>query len=100
MDAPRAPEPPAAAGRSVFPGFSALSDDIGEVVTRLARHRRRAGLSQTDVAAHMGTSQSAVARLEAGPGDVRLSTLRRYAAALGHELQFGVRPEAQEGEPS
>jgi predicted transcriptional regulator len=41
----------------------------------------------------MGTSQSAVARLEAGQGDIRLSTLRRYAGALGHELQFGVRPQ-------
>jgi predicted transcriptional regulator len=45
--------------------------------------RHELGLSQTQVAARMGTSQSAVARLEAGQGDVRLSTLERYAAALG-----------------
>ena len=31
----------------------------------------------------MGTSQSAVARLESGDGDVRLSSLQRYADALG-----------------
>ncbi|MBV8982879.1 MAG: helix-turn-helix transcriptional regulator [Acidimicrobiia bacterium] len=43
-------------------------------------------LSQTEVAARMGTSQSAVARLESGEADVRLSTLERYAAALGRVL--------------
>ena len=36
----------------------------------------------------MGTSQSAVARLEAGRLDVRLSTLERYAAAVGHVLDW------------
>ena len=46
--------------------------------------RSELGLSQTQVAARMGTSQSAVARLESGDADVRLSTLERYAAALGH----------------
>ena len=39
----------------------------------------------------MGTSQSAVARLEAGAGDVRLSTLERYTAALGVELHWELR---------
>ncbi|HVA03092.1 MAG TPA: helix-turn-helix transcriptional regulator [Acidimicrobiales bacterium] len=50
--------------------------------------RLSVGLSQTEVAARMGTSQSAVARLEAGEADIRLSTLERYAAAVGIELDW------------
>ena len=50
------------------------------------------GLSQTEVAARMGTSQSAVARLEAGAGDIRLSTLERYAAALDQVLNWQLEP--------
>jgi transcriptional regulator with XRE-family HTH domain len=49
----------------------------------------------------MGTSQSAVARLERADGDVRLSTLDRYAAALGQQLGFGLaEPEGGPGERS
>ena len=58
------------------------------LVRDLAAQRQAAGLSQTEVAAVMGTSQSAVARLEAGTGDVRASTLERYAAAIGSELNW------------
>jgi len=58
------------------------------MIGKLAELRRAAGLSQTDVAARMGTSQSAVARLEAGDGDLRASTLERYAAALGHRITW------------
>ncbi len=54
----------------------------------LARVRGELGLSQTEVAARMGTSQSAVARLESGDGDVRLSSLQRYAEALGRDLRW------------
>lgn len=63
-----------------------------QIIGELAVHRRAIGLSQTDVAARMGTSQSAVARLEAGDGDVRATTLERYAAAIGRELAWFVRP--------
>jgi predicted transcriptional regulator len=44
------------------------------------------GLSQTVVAARMGTSQSALARIEAGESDPRLSTIERYAQAIGDEI--------------
>ncbi len=40
----------------------------------------------------MGTSQSVVARLESGSIDARLSTLQRYAAAVGSQLELDVRP--------
>jgi predicted transcriptional regulator len=38
----------------------------------------------------MGTSQSAVARFEAGDLDVRLSTLDRYSTALGAKLEWRI----------
>jgi transcriptional regulator with XRE-family HTH domain len=67
-----------------FPGLG--SSPARQVVEELASLRRRHGLSQTVVAARMGTSQSAVARLESGVDDVRLSTLTRYASAVGGHL--------------
>lgn len=72
--------------RSVFPGFDALHDQRREVIASLVEERIRLGLSQTEVAARMKTSQSAVARFEAGDGDPRLSTLHRYANAVGRDL--------------
>jgi len=84
---------------TVFPGFATVSADVHHIVERLATGRREAGLSQTEIAARMRTSQSAVARLEAGGGDVRLSTLQRYAAALGQVLHFGITPSDAQEQP-
>jgi ATP-dependent Clp protease, protease subunit len=72
----------------VLPGFREMAlrrmaAERAELVRDLVARRQAAGLSQTEVAARMGTSQSAVARLEAGTTDVRASTLERYAAAIG-----------------
>jgi transcriptional regulator with XRE-family HTH domain len=85
------------ARRSVFPGFREISEHRGDLVAQLGAARRRLGLSQTEVAARMGTSQPAVARLESGESDARLSTIERYAAALGVGLQWrlGSRPQGQ-----
>ena len=74
--------------RSVFPGFGDLSASRRELAGELVRLRQQAGLSQTEVAARMGTSQSAVARLESGQADLRLSSLERYAAALGRSINW------------
>jgi transcriptional regulator with XRE-family HTH domain len=85
---------------TVFPGFAELRSDVRDVVDQLAELRRERGMSQTEVAARMHTSQSAVARLEAGRDDIRVSTLRRYAGALGHTVHFGVEPVDQGDEPA
>jgi SOS-response transcriptional repressor LexA len=64
---------------------AARRDDL---IGRLARRRAASGLSQADVAGLMGTSQSVVTRLEAGQSDTQLSTLIKYAEALGVSLDF------------
>ncbi|MPY95882.1 MAG: helix-turn-helix domain-containing protein [Acidimicrobiia bacterium] len=83
---------------SPFPGFDAFAHDQGQLLASLTARRRSLGLSQTEVAARMGTSQSAVARLEAGEADLRLSTLERYAAALGRRLGWVVGDGAVAGD--
>jgi DNA-binding Xre family transcriptional regulator len=80
------------AGLPVFPGFREVAESRRRLLGELVSQRRSLGLSQTEVAARMGTSQSAVARLEAVAGDVRLSTLERYAEALGHTLRWSLEP--------
>ena len=65
-----------------------MAEERGRLVRELAEQRQAAGLSQTEVAARMGTSQSAVARLESGTADVRASTLERYAAAIGGQITW------------
>jgi len=74
--------------KPVFPGFDDMARKRRELVEDLAARRRAIGLSQTEVAAMMQTSQSAVARLESGHSDVRFSTLERYAAALDQHLDW------------
>ena len=78
--------------RSAFPGLGDLSARRRQLIGELVRARQENDLSQTEIAARMGTSQSAVARLESGGLDARLSTLERYAAALGCTVNWQVRP--------
>ena len=56
-----------------------LALDVGEKVRNA---REAAGLSQRELAARMGTSQAAVARLEAGGVGATLTTLQKVATAL------------------
>ncbi|MDQ3932179.1 MAG: helix-turn-helix domain-containing protein [Actinomycetota bacterium] len=81
------------AGLSPFPGFREMAERRRRVIGQLVAERHEQGLSQTVVAARMGTSQSVVARVESGDNDVRLSTLERYAAALGLRLDWELRGE-------
>ncbi len=52
--------------------------------------RLRAGLTQAELAARLGTTQSAIARWEAGGTQPSLETLRRVARACGLELRAGL----------
>ena len=63
--------------------------DISAVV---AAARERAGLTQQELAERAGTSQSAVARLEAGQGNPGLDTIRRLVAAAGFDLRLSLVP--------
>ena len=74
----------------MFPGFREMAERRRTVTGQLVSLRRALGLSQTDVATRMGTSQSAVARFEAGDLDARLSTLERYTTALGARLEWRI----------
>lgn len=76
-------------------------DDLVEHAARLAQaddelrwaliqSRREAGLSQRDVAEIMGVRQPTVATFESQDNDPRLSTLRRYALAVGADVAHQV----------
>jgi predicted transcriptional regulator len=81
---------------SAFPGFREVAERRHRLIEDLVALRRQQGLSQTTVAARMGTSQSVVARLESGEIDARLSTLERYATALERRLDLRVGPGSGE----
>lgn len=71
-------------------GFAAarreLATEMGEDNISLPVLRLRAGLSQSELAKAIGTSQAAVSRIEAGEQEPRLETLRKLSAALGVDM--------------
>ncbi len=61
--------------------------------------RARVGLSQEAVAAIMGTTKSAISRLEAvGKHAPSLTTLKKYAHAVGCHLEIRFVPEQEQEE--
>jgi DNA-binding XRE family transcriptional regulator len=66
--------------------YEALAPEF-EIAGELLRARRRAGLSQAQLAARMGTSQSTIARLESGQTLPSTKTLLRYAEATGSRFR-------------
>lgn len=72
-------------------GFTEAYDALAleyELTKQMLKARARAGLTQDAVAERMGTTKSAISRLEsAGKHAPSLATLKRYAQAVGCELQ-------------
>ena len=56
----------------------------------LRQAREDAGLTQEEVARRLKTRKSAISRIENHAEDIRLSTLGKYAKAIGRKLQFTV----------
>jgi ribosome-binding protein aMBF1 (putative translation factor) len=77
-----------------FPELVEAARRRRQLLRELGTKREKLGLSQTTVAARMGTSQSAVARLESGEIDAKLSTVERFAAALGLRIDWRVKKTA------
>jgi DNA-binding XRE family transcriptional regulator len=65
--------------------FAAIAD-------RVAERRTELGMSQRELAELTGTTQSAIARLEAGGRPPRIDTLLRIADALDCDLHVELRP--------
>jgi transcriptional regulator with XRE-family HTH domain len=68
-------------------------DDLAEefaFLDEVLNARAESGLSQAEVAARVGTTQSAIARLEsaAPKHSPSIATLRRYARALGYKVEI------------
>jgi ribosome-binding protein aMBF1 (putative translation factor) len=66
--------------------FEALEDEFA-LAAALIKARSEAGLTQEEVAERMGTTQSAVARLEGGRSRPSTKTLAKFAEATGTRLK-------------
>ncbi len=67
--------------------FDALEQEFA-IASELIRARARAGLSQAELAERMGTSQSAIARLESGQTLPSTKTLLRFAQATNSKVKL------------
>ena len=57
----------------------------------LKQSREKAGLTQEEVAQKLNTKKSAISRIENHAEDIRLSTLEKFAHAIGKELKVTVK---------
>ena len=77
-------------------GFAEAYEALGpeyEVMALLLKARTKAGLTQDAVAQRMGTTKSAVCRLESAHRHApSLTTLRKYAQAVGCDLKVTLVP--------
>jgi transcriptional regulator with XRE-family HTH domain len=68
------------------------------IAGQVAERRAQLGLSQQDLARLVGTTQSAIARLERGGRPPRIDTLLKIAEALDCELAVELRPRERRPE--
>jgi len=77
--------------------YDALEEEFA-LARALIEARANSELTQEQIAERMGTSRTAVARLESGRANPSLKTLKRYAEATGSKLHISFsRDEAPAG---
>ena len=69
--------------------YAALEEEFA-LAQQVIEARARAGLTQAELAERMGTSQSAVARLESGKSRPSVATLEKLALATGSRLRIAL----------
>jgi len=87
----------------IDPEVKAEYDRLGPifaVVGEMVEARQAAGLTQTEIATRMGTSQSVVARLENARHMPTFNMIARYAAAIGRRLDIHLVPSSGESNAS
>jgi DNA-binding XRE family transcriptional regulator len=85
-----------AEGRLKDPAFKAAYDALGDgfvLAGALIEARGKAGMTQEQVAAAVGTTQTVIARLESGRISPSTRTLERFAKATGTRLRISFEPE-------
>lgn len=69
--------------------YTALAEECS-VAHELITARARAGLSQSEVAQRMGTTQSVIARMESGKRPPSMRTMQRFAQAVGGHVVLRI----------
>ena len=72
--------------------YDALEEEFA-IASAVIAARSHAGLTQAELAKRMGTTQSVIARLEAGKSKPSTSTLEKLAKATGTKLRISFEPE-------
>ena len=82
------------------PGVKSAYDDLAQefaFIDEVLKARAESGLTQAEVADRIGTTQSAIARLESAVPrhSPSIATLQRYAQALGYRVEVRLVKEQQ-----
>jgi DNA-binding XRE family transcriptional regulator len=82
--------------------YAAEADRLApyEAIARLLiKYRLEHELTQKELADRIGTSHSAISRLESGQATISLKTMKRIAEALGGRLVVGIELDSDGPEP-
>lgn len=74
--------------RKIYEKVAPLMD----VAVAIAAAREKAGLTQTQLASKLKTTQSVISRIEQGNQNLSIQMLSRIASVLGCHLEVGLKP--------